>query len=172
MLRRQFLSYTAGCGVGLVLATDAKSDTATIPVPSPIIDAGRYLHISKIFRQQSRLHLDQHVGQNTYDNWTSTTKRKLREVGLNAYITLPQFGLIDGEFPSNYFEKRKLTIPVGNIPPEEVPEYMQMIARTFKRHSSLYHATMTYRQTGGIIIRTLYYPVVEATYLCLSKSVH
>jgi len=30
-------------------------------------------------------------------------------------------------------EKRKFTIPVGMIPPKEVPEYMQMIARTFKR---------------------------------------
>jgi hypothetical protein len=30
-------------------------------------------------------------------------------------------------------EKRKFTIPVGNIPPKEVPEYMQMVARTFKR---------------------------------------
>jgi hypothetical protein len=30
-------------------------------------------------------------------------------------------------------EKRKFTIPVGNIPPKEVPEYLQMIARNFKR---------------------------------------
>lgn len=30
-------------------------------------------------------------------------------------------------------EKRKFTIPVGLIPPAEVPEYMQMIARNFKR---------------------------------------
>ena len=30
-------------------------------------------------------------------------------------------------------EKRKFTIPVGNIPPKEVPEYMQMVARQFKR---------------------------------------
>jgi len=30
-------------------------------------------------------------------------------------------------------EKRKFTIPVGNIAPMEVPGYMQMIARTFKR---------------------------------------
>lgn len=30
-------------------------------------------------------------------------------------------------------EKRKFTIPVGMIPPKEVPEYMQMIARNFKR---------------------------------------
>lgn len=30
-------------------------------------------------------------------------------------------------------EKRKFTIPVGLIPPKEVPEYMQMIARNFKR---------------------------------------
>ena len=30
-------------------------------------------------------------------------------------------------------EKRKFVIPVGNIPPKEVPEYMQMVARTFKR---------------------------------------
>lgn len=30
-------------------------------------------------------------------------------------------------------EKRKFTIPVGNIPAKEVPEYMQMVARTFKR---------------------------------------
>lgn len=30
-------------------------------------------------------------------------------------------------------EKRKFIIPVGLIPPKEVPEYMQMIARNFKR---------------------------------------
>lgn len=30
-------------------------------------------------------------------------------------------------------EKRKFTIPVGMIPPKEIPEYMQMIARNFKR---------------------------------------
>lgn len=30
-------------------------------------------------------------------------------------------------------EKRKFTIPVGNIPPKEVPEYMQMVGRQFKR---------------------------------------
>lgn len=30
-------------------------------------------------------------------------------------------------------EKRKFTIPVGMIPPKEVPEYMQMIGRQFKR---------------------------------------
>lgn len=30
-------------------------------------------------------------------------------------------------------EKRKFTIPVGNIPAKEVPGYMQMVARTFKR---------------------------------------
>jgi hypothetical protein len=30
-------------------------------------------------------------------------------------------------------EKRKFSIPVGLIPPKEVPEYMQMIARNFKR---------------------------------------
>lgn len=30
-------------------------------------------------------------------------------------------------------EKRKFTIPVGLIPPKEVPEYMQMVARQFKR---------------------------------------
>lgn len=30
-------------------------------------------------------------------------------------------------------EKRKFTIPVGMIPPNEVPEYMQMIGRQFKR---------------------------------------
>jgi hypothetical protein len=30
-------------------------------------------------------------------------------------------------------EKRKFTIPIGLIPPKEVPEYMQMIARNFKR---------------------------------------
>jgi len=30
-------------------------------------------------------------------------------------------------------EKRKFTIPVGTIPPAEIPEYMQMIARNFKR---------------------------------------
>lgn len=30
-------------------------------------------------------------------------------------------------------EKRKFTIPVGLIPPKEVPEYMQMIARDFKK---------------------------------------
>lgn len=30
-------------------------------------------------------------------------------------------------------EKRKFKIPVGNIPPKEIPEYLQMIARTFKR---------------------------------------
>ncbi len=30
-------------------------------------------------------------------------------------------------------ERRKFTIPVGQIPPKEVPEYMQMIARNFKR---------------------------------------
>lgn len=30
-------------------------------------------------------------------------------------------------------EKRKFLIPVGLIPPKEVPEYMQMIARNFKR---------------------------------------
>ena len=30
-------------------------------------------------------------------------------------------------------ERRKFTIPVGNIPPNQIPEYMQAIARTFKR---------------------------------------
>lgn len=30
-------------------------------------------------------------------------------------------------------EKRKFTVPVGLIPPKEIPEYMQMIARNFKR---------------------------------------
>ena len=41
-------------------------------------------------------------------------------------------------------EKRKFTIPVGLIPPKDVPEYIAMIARTFKRQRFYNPSTGTF----------------------------
>jgi hypothetical protein len=40
-------------------------------------------------------------------------------------------------------EKRVFSIPVGNIPPKEVPQYLELIARGFKKHKYVDPATGT-----------------------------
>jgi hypothetical protein len=50
-------------------------------------------------------------------------------------------------------EKRKFTIPVGMIPPKEVPEYMQMIARNFKRQRFYNPATGTFDERYSPLIQ-------------------
>lgn len=50
-------------------------------------------------------------------------------------------------------EKRKFVIPVGNIPPKEVPEYMQMVARTFKRQRFYNPTTGTFDERYSPLIQ-------------------
>lgn len=50
-------------------------------------------------------------------------------------------------------EKRKFTIPVGLIPPKEVPEYMQMIARNFKRQRFYNPGTGTFDERYSPLIQ-------------------
>jgi hypothetical protein len=50
-------------------------------------------------------------------------------------------------------EKRKFSIPVGNIPPKEVPEYMQMIARNFKRQRFYNPTTGTFDERYSPLIQ-------------------
>ena len=50
-------------------------------------------------------------------------------------------------------EKRKFTIPVGMIPPKEVPEYMQMIARNFKRHRFYNPTTGTFDERYSPLVQ-------------------
>lgn len=50
-------------------------------------------------------------------------------------------------------EKRKFVIPVGNIPPKEVPEYMQMIARNFKRQRFYNPTTGTFDERYSPLIQ-------------------
>ena len=50
-------------------------------------------------------------------------------------------------------EKRKFTIPVGLIPPKEVPEYMQMIARNFKRQRFYNPTTGTFDERYSPLIQ-------------------
>jgi hypothetical protein len=50
-------------------------------------------------------------------------------------------------------EKRKFTVPVGLIPPREVPEYMQMIARNFKRQRFYNPATGTFDERYSPLIQ-------------------
>ncbi len=50
-------------------------------------------------------------------------------------------------------EKRKFTIPVGLIPAKEVPEYMQMIARNFKRQRFYNPATGTFDERYSPLIQ-------------------
>ncbi len=50
-------------------------------------------------------------------------------------------------------EKRKFTIPVGLIPPKEVPEYMQMIARNFKRQRFYNPSTGTFDERYSPLIQ-------------------
>lgn len=50
-------------------------------------------------------------------------------------------------------EKRKFTVPVGLIPPKEVPEYMQMIARNFKRQRFYNPATGTFDERYSPLIQ-------------------
>jgi hypothetical protein len=50
-------------------------------------------------------------------------------------------------------EKRKFTIPVGLIPPKEVPEYMQMIGRNFKRQRFYNPTTGTFDERYSPLIQ-------------------
>lgn len=50
-------------------------------------------------------------------------------------------------------EKRKFTIPVGLIPAREVPEYMQMIARNFKRQRFYNPSTGTFDERYSPLIQ-------------------
>lgn len=50
-------------------------------------------------------------------------------------------------------EKRKFTVPVGLIPPKEVPEYMQMIARNFKRQRFYNPTTGTFDERYSPLIQ-------------------
>jgi hypothetical protein len=50
-------------------------------------------------------------------------------------------------------EKRKFMIPVGLIPPKEVPEYMQMIARMFKRQRFYNPTTGTFDERYSPLIQ-------------------
>lgn len=50
-------------------------------------------------------------------------------------------------------EKRKFLIPVGLIPPKEVPEYMQMIARNFKRQRFYNPTTGTFDERYSPLIQ-------------------
>ncbi len=50
-------------------------------------------------------------------------------------------------------EKRKFKIPVGLIPAKEVPEYMQMIARQFKRHRFYNPTTGTFDERYSPMIQ-------------------
>lgn len=50
-------------------------------------------------------------------------------------------------------EKRKFTVPVGLIPPQEVPEYMQMIARNFKRQRFYNPTTGTFDERYSPLIQ-------------------
>jgi hypothetical protein len=50
-------------------------------------------------------------------------------------------------------EKRKFFIPVGLIPPKEVPEYMQMIARMFKRQRFYNPTTGTFDERYSPLIQ-------------------
>ena len=50
-------------------------------------------------------------------------------------------------------EKRKFTIPVGMIPSKEVPEYMQMIARNFKRQRFYNPTTGTFDERYSPLIQ-------------------
>lgn len=50
-------------------------------------------------------------------------------------------------------EKRKFTIPVGLIPPKEVPEYMAMIARNFKRQRFYNPTTGTFDERYSPLIQ-------------------
>lgn len=50
-------------------------------------------------------------------------------------------------------EKRKFIIPVGIIPPKEVPEYMQMVARNFKRQRFYNPTTGTFDERYSPLIQ-------------------
>lgn len=50
-------------------------------------------------------------------------------------------------------EKRKFTIPVGMIPPKDVPEYMQMIGRQFKRQRFYNPTTGTFDERYSPLIQ-------------------
>ena len=50
-------------------------------------------------------------------------------------------------------ERRKFIIPVGQIPPREVPEYMQMIARNFKRQRFYNPTTGTFDERYSPLIQ-------------------
>ena len=50
-------------------------------------------------------------------------------------------------------ERRKFIIPVGMIPPKEVPEYMQMIARNFKRQRFYNPTTGTFDERYSPLIQ-------------------
>ena len=50
-------------------------------------------------------------------------------------------------------EKRKFTVPVGLIPPKEVPEYMAMIARNFKRQRFYNPSTGTFDERYSPLIQ-------------------
>jgi len=50
-------------------------------------------------------------------------------------------------------EKRKFIIPVGLIPPKEVPEYMQMIARNYKRQRFYNPTTGTFDERYSPLIQ-------------------
>lgn len=50
-------------------------------------------------------------------------------------------------------ERRKFFIPVGMIPPKEVPEYMQMIARNFKRQRFYNPTTGTFDERYSPLIQ-------------------
>lgn len=50
-------------------------------------------------------------------------------------------------------EKRKFSIPVGMIPPKEVPEYVQMLARNFKRQRFYNPTTGTFDERYSPLIQ-------------------
>lgn len=50
-------------------------------------------------------------------------------------------------------DRRKFTIPIGNIPNKEVPEYLASIARTFKRHKIYNPQTGTFDERYSPLIQ-------------------
>ncbi len=75
-----------------------------------------------------------HMRLTSFENAFNPYGRSVLEGGRKAYkqLRLMEDGALIYRL-TRASEKRKFTIPVGLIAPKEVPEYLQMIARNFKR---------------------------------------
>jgi hypothetical protein len=75
-----------------------------------------------------------HLRLNSYENLFAPYGKAIIDGGRRAHkqLRLMEDGALIYRL-ERASERRKFTIPVGNIPPQQVPEYLAQIARQFKR---------------------------------------